>query len=168
MHLSGAQCAVLNRGYTDRPMFTDRFVGSQKPPGSRIDLCFRGDVSKANAIKDEWAFVWDDALRANIAYALQEGSKLGPMFGRLEVEAPDVAIDRKPAIVIKAPVKGEGWLVSNGCCKPNLHRDLRVAIDGVRIETPETFSIDYAKIKNNRIYHGSELGLTAINGLQVL
>jgi hypothetical protein len=93
-------------------------------------------------------------LTHRIAYALQQGSKLGPMFGRLEVEAPDVAIDRKPAIVIKPPVKGEGWLVSNGCCKPNLHRDLRVAIDGVRIETPELFSIDYDKIKNGRVFDG--------------
>ena len=93
-------------------------------------------------------------LTHRIAYALKEGSELGPMFGRLEVDAPDVAIDRKPAMVIKPPVKGEGWLVSNGCCKPNLHRDLRVAIDGVRIETPELFSIDYAKIKNGRVFDG--------------
>ena len=44
--------------------------------------------------------------------------------------------------------------MSNGCCKPNLHRDLRVAIDRVRIETPELFSIDYAKIKNGRVFDG--------------
>jgi len=95
-----------------------------------------------------------ERLTHRIAYALKEGSELGPMFEPLEVDAPDVAIDRQPAMVIKPPVKGKGWLASNGCCKPNLHRDLRVAIDGVRIETPETFSIDYAKIKNNRIYDG--------------
>jgi hypothetical protein len=93
-------------------------------------------------------------LTHRISYAPEQGPKLGPMFGRLEVDAPDVAIDRKPAIVIKPPVKGQGWLVSNGCCKPNLHRDLRVAIDGVRIETPELFSIDYAKVRNGRVFDG--------------
>lgn len=57
-------------------------------------------------------------------------------------------------MVIKPPVKGDGWLVSSGCCKPNLHRDLRIAIDGRRIETPEAFAIDWAKVKNGRIFDG--------------
>jgi hypothetical protein len=95
-----------------------------------------------------------ERLSHRIAYALKAGSELRPMFDRMEVDAPDVAIDRQPAIVIKPPVKGDGWLVSSGCCEPNLHRDLRIAIDGVRIETPETFAIDYAKVKNNRVFDG--------------
>jgi len=95
-----------------------------------------------------------ERLTHRIVYALKAGSQLVPMFAPLEVDAPGVAIDRQPAIVIKPPVKGEGWLASSGCCKPNLHRDLRVAIGGVRIETPETFAIDYAKIKNDRIFDG--------------
>ena len=95
-----------------------------------------------------------ERLTHRIVYALKEGSKLVPMFAPLEFEAAGVAIDRKPAIVIKPPVKGEGWIASCGCCQPNLHRDLRVAIDGVRIETPETFAIDYNKIKKDRIFDG--------------
>ena len=77
----------------------------------------------------------------------------------LEADAPDIAINRQPAIVIKPPVRGEGWLVSSSCCKPNVHRDLRIAIDGVRIGTAETFAIDWAKVKNNRIFdsHGSKV-----------
>jgi len=95
-----------------------------------------------------------ERLAHRIVYALKPGSQFVPMFAPLEVDAPNVAVDRKPAIVIKPPVKGEGWLASCGCCKPNLHRDLRVAVDGVRIETPEIFAIDYNKIKNNRIFEG--------------
>ena len=76
------------------------------------------------------------------------------MVGSLEVDAPEVAINRQPAIVIKPPLKGNGWLATSGCCKPNVHRDLRVAIDGVRIETAETFAIDWAKVKNDRIFDG--------------
>ena len=76
-----------------------------------------------------------ERLTHRIAYALKAGSVLAPMFDNLEVDAPDVTIARQPALVLKPPVKGDGWLVSSGCCKPNLHRDLRVAIDGLRIET---------------------------------
>ena len=35
-----------------------------------------------------------ERLTHRITYALKEGSELGPMFGRLEVDAPEVAIDR--------------------------------------------------------------------------
>lgn len=89
-----------------------------------------------------------------IAYALKAGSELAPMFPGLEVEAPEVAINREPAIVIKPPLRGEGWVASSGCCEPNIHRDLRVAIDGVRIETAETFAIDWNRVKNGKIYDG--------------
>ena len=89
-----------------------------------------------------------------IAYALKAGSELAPMMPGLEVDAPEVAIKRKPAILIRPPVKGEGWVVSSGCCEPNIHRDLRVAIDGVRIETAETFAIDWNRIKDGKIYDG--------------
>lgn len=89
-----------------------------------------------------------------ITYALKPGSELAPMIPGLEIDAPEVAINHRPAIVIKPPVRGPGWLVSSGCCKPNIHRDLRVAVDGTRIETVETFAIDWNRIKNDRIYDG--------------
>ena len=89
-----------------------------------------------------------------IAYTLKADSELAVMVDSLEVDAPEVAINRQPAMLIKPPVTGEGWLVSSGCCKPNIHRDLRIAIDGVRIETAETFAIDWAKVKNGRIFDG--------------
>jgi hypothetical protein len=89
-----------------------------------------------------------------IAYTLKADSELAPMITSLEVDAPEVAINRQPAIVIKPPVRGEGWLVTTACCKPNVHRDLRIAIDGVRIETAETLAIDWAKVKNDRIFDG--------------
>jgi len=90
-----------------------------------------------------------------IAYALKADSELAPMITSREVDALEVAINRRPAIEIKPPVRGEGWLVSIGCCKPSVHRDLRIAIDGIRIETAETFAIDWAQVKNNRIFDGN-------------
>lgn len=89
-----------------------------------------------------------------IAYSLKPGSELGPMFAPLEVDAPEVVVDRQPALVIKPPIKGDNWLASCGCCKPNLHRDLRIAVGGARIETPEIFAIDFNKIKGDRIFDG--------------
>jgi hypothetical protein len=89
-----------------------------------------------------------------IAYTLKADSELALMIGSPEVEAPEVAINRRPAIVIRPPLKGNGWLVTTACCKPNVHRDERIAIDGVRIETGETFAVDWAKVKNDRLFDG--------------
>ena len=89
-----------------------------------------------------------------IVYALKPDSELAPMVGSLEVDAPEVAINRQPAIVIRPPLKGKGWLAASACCKPNVHRDERIAIDGVRIETGETFAVDWAKVKNDRLFDG--------------
>ena len=48
--------------------FSDRF----DPTGVREELCFRTRLTPANELKDAWAFVWDTALRSNIAYTLQD------------------------------------------------------------------------------------------------
>jgi hypothetical protein len=89
-----------------------------------------------------------------IAYSLKPGSQLALMIGSLVVDAPQVTIDRRPPMAIRPPLEGKGWLASSACCKPNLHRDLRVAIDGVRIETAETFAVDWVKVENNRLFDG--------------
>jgi hypothetical protein len=89
-----------------------------------------------------------------IAYTLKADSELALMVGSLEADAPEVAINRQPAIVIRPPLKGNGWLAAAACCKPNVHRDERIAIDGVRIETGETFAVDWAKVKNERLFDG--------------
>jgi hypothetical protein len=89
-----------------------------------------------------------------ITYALKADSELALMVGSLKVDAPEVAINRQPAIVIRPPLKGNGWLATSACCKPNVHRDERIAVDGVRIETGETFAVDWAKVKNDRLFDG--------------
>jgi len=89
-----------------------------------------------------------------IAYTLKPDSELALMVGSLEVDAPEVVIDRHPAVVIRPPLKGNGWLATTACCKPNVHRDERIAIDGVRIETGETFAVDWARVRNDRLFEG--------------
>jgi murein DD-endopeptidase MepM/ murein hydrolase activator NlpD len=95
-----------------------------------------------------------DRLNHRIAYKLKPDSGLAAMYDVLGVDAPDVTVDRTAAITIKPPVSGAGWFNSTGCCTPNLHRDLRIAIGGVEIETPELFAIDWARLKDGRIFDG--------------
>ncbi len=89
-----------------------------------------------------------------IAYTLEANSELAVMAGNLGVDAPEVAINRQSAIVIRPPLAGNGWLASSACCKPNVHRDERIAINGVRIETAETFAVDWVRVKNDKIFDG--------------
>src|SRR6266542_1529491 len=52
-------------------MFSARFEGSAKYGSARQRLVFEAELSRVNALKDEWSFIWDGPLRANIAYTLQ-------------------------------------------------------------------------------------------------
>jgi hypothetical protein len=50
-------------------MFSDRF--DTNPTATRPDLEFRAMVARTSDVKNEWAFISDDALRSNIGCALQ-------------------------------------------------------------------------------------------------
>jgi hypothetical protein len=89
-----------------------------------------------------------------IAYTLAPDSQLGLLADPPEVDAPEVAINHQAAIVIRPPVKGDDWLAGAACCKPNVHRDERIAISGVRVETAETFAIDLVKVRHDRVFDG--------------
>jgi murein DD-endopeptidase MepM/ murein hydrolase activator NlpD len=95
-----------------------------------------------------------ERLNHRIAYKLKPDSALAAMYDVLKVDAPDVMVDRTAAITIRPPLSGAGWLNSTGCCTPNLHRDLRIAVSGRAIETPELFAIDWALLKDGRIFDG--------------
>jgi Peptidase family M23 len=89
-----------------------------------------------------------------IAYTLAPDSKDKAMIDRPEIDGPEVAVNRAPAIVVRPPFAGDGWLVTSACCKPNVHRDERIAINGARIETAETFAVDWGKVKGDRLFNG--------------
>ena len=62
---------------------------------------------------------------------------------------------RRPAKVIAPPLGGKGWWNGNGCCVPaDAHRFLRLAVDGVRYNKPETFAIDWIRIRDGEILEG--------------
>jgi Peptidase family M23 len=89
-----------------------------------------------------------------IAYTLATDSQNRTMIDRPEVDGPEVAINRRPAVVVRPPLTGDGWLVTSGCCRPNVHRDERIAINGARIETAETFAVDWGKVRSDRLFDG--------------
>jgi Peptidase family M23 len=90
-----------------------------------------------------------------IAYTLPAGAPSAAVLGATEVHGPEVAVNRRPAIVIKQPpLEGKGWLATTACCGPNPHRDLRLAVDGGRIETAETFAVDWGLVKGDRLFAG--------------
>jgi Peptidase family M23 len=95
-----------------------------------------------------------DRLSHRIVYAIEPTAPLASIIGSLEVVGPDVAVDKRPAIVLVPPLTGPGWWAANGCCKPNIHRDTPIAIDGSRIETAETFAMDWVQIRDGKMFEG--------------
>jgi hypothetical protein len=91
-----------------------------------------------------------------IGYSLPAGTGSAVVLGAAqgEIDGPTVAVNRRPAIVIEPPLRGDGWLATTACCGPNPHRDLRIAVDGRRIETGETFAVDWGQIKGNKLFRG--------------
>src|ERR1043166_2688435 len=89
-----------------------------------------------------------------LVYSVPAGTSTAVFVEPPVIDGPEIAINRRAATVIKPPVKGDGWLATCACCTPNLHRDLRIVVDGRRIETAETFAVDWALLKGDRVYEG--------------
>ena len=87
-------------------------------------------------------------------YSIPAGTSTAVFVDPPVIHGPEVAINRRPATVIKPPLKGNGWLATTACCTPNVHRDLRIVVDGRRIETAETFAVDWALLKGDRVDEG--------------
>lgn len=95
-----------------------------------------------------------DSVSNRIEYTLPEGIAGAAIVDDWVVHGPEVAVDRSEAIVIQPPLAGEGWLATSACCSPNVHRDLRLSADGLRLATAETFAVDWARVEGNRVYEG--------------
>jgi Peptidase family M23 len=95
-------------------------------------------------------------VTSRIAYSVPDGTASAVVLGAAagEVTSPKVKVNRQRAIVIKPPLAGDGWLATTACCGPNPHRDLRLAVDGRRIETGEAFAVDWGQVSGNRLFEG--------------
>jgi hypothetical protein len=78
---------------------------------------------------------------------------LATVISSREVTGPEVTVDTHDAIAIAPPLSGPGWASLNGCCVPNIHRNVRIAA-GTRIATPETFAIDWIQVRGDKFFEG--------------
>lgn len=85
--------------------------------------------------------------------ALPAGAGIGP---RVTFVAARTEVDPRPAVILAPPLRGDGWLVGNGCCsEANPHRMAIIAIDGSP-HVPERFAIDFVQLdSSSRLFHGS-------------
>jgi hypothetical protein len=72
---------------------------------------------------------------------------LEALIGTHAIEGPKLEVPRRPAMVIAPPLSGEGWWNGNGCCDTTPHRSFRIAVDGERFVTPESFAIDWVQVR---------------------
>jgi len=56
-----------------------------------------------------------------------------------------VTISTDQPVVVGAPLRGHGWIVENGCCTLNAHRNVLLPVGG-RINGAERFAIDMSRI----------------------
>jgi hypothetical protein len=58
----------------------------------------------------------------------------------------ETAVGTEPAVEVEPPLRGDRWLVGNGCCESiTAHRGATLAINGV-IDAPERFAIDFVQL----------------------
>ncbi|GAB3389719.1 M23 family metallopeptidase [Humibacter soli] len=90
-----------------------------------------------------------------VEYALPASLPGNVIVDDTVVQGPRVDVDAAKPITIAPPLRGDGWLATSACCSPNVHRDLRLAVDGQSWATAETFAVDWAQVKGDRLYEGT-------------
>jgi hypothetical protein len=88
-----------------------------------------------------------------LTYTIPSDSAVAAIVGTTTVQGPLVAIDHRPATVILSPLAGPGWAAINGCCTPNIHRNVRIGA-GTHIARPELFAIDWVQLDGDRLFSG--------------
>jgi Peptidase family M23 len=92
-------------------------------------------------------------LSHRVVYDFAQADPLASMIGSREVVGVEVEVSKNAPVPIIAPLTGPGWAAFNGCCAPNIHRNVRVAA-GTRIATPETFAIDWIQLEGDKFFEG--------------
>lgn len=69
--------------------------------------------------------------------------------------APPLKISSQPAVVLTPPIKGDGWVDANGCCREiGPHRFVTNPMNGT-LDPSEQFAIDWIKIdRQGRAFRG--------------
>lgn len=101
------------------------------------------------------------AVRTDISYTLPGNAPFRTIIGATTVHAPLVLVDTSPPTVVKAPLRGPGWLSFNGCCLPSApHRNVMLPADDGTYRAFEMFAIDWVKVDSGTVFRGSGAQLT--------
>ena len=95
------------------------------------------------------------SLGHHITYAVAPDAPVRSLIGSFEVDGPRLSVDPRPTTIIAPPLRGDGWLATNGCCAAaSVHRAVRVPVGGTRIGKQETFAIDWARLRDGQPFSG--------------
>lgn len=95
-------------------------------------------------------------LTNRITYAVPGDAPSRAIIGSTTVDGPVLRVDRRAPIVISSPLRGSGWLNSNGCCgdPSSPHRGLLLSSSNGAYVTPEIFAVDWVRVVNGAPYTG--------------
>ena len=130
-------------------------LGELKPGTKTREVPSSGSVATMMDVKVPPGEV-PERITNRITYELPANTLkvLKALIGGLTTEGPRLDVPRRPATVIAPPLSGEGWWNGNGCCLTTGHRSHRLAVDGLRFVTPETFAIDFEQVRGTRTFEG--------------
>jgi len=96
-----------------------------------------------------------DGVSHHITYEIAPDAPGRSLIGSLAVDGPQLPVDPRPTTIIAPPLRGDGWLATNGCCAAQtIHRAVRVPVDGTRIGKQEIFAIDWARLRDGEAFSG--------------
>ena len=94
-------------------------------------------------------------LTHRIAYDLPPDAPPAALTASRRVDGPELAVDPRQPVVLAPPLRGPGWLTANSCCDAfTTHRSGRGPVDGARLVKPETFAIDWVRLRDGRLFEG--------------
>lgn len=145
-HIAGASLAAVTEGnFYQQPVTPAAQIAVSGQVSVQVDV----KVPRGTRLPRRLTHVVGWQLPANApALALLDGKPTGQTTA-LPLTVPSIRAE-----VIDAPLRGDGWLSINGCCRPNPHRSLRVPTDGTHEVKSEMFAVDWVQIKNGTYFTG--------------
>jgi hypothetical protein len=81
---------------------------------------------------------------------------LAAIISSRTVDGPELVVDPRLPTVLAPPLRGGGWLNSNGCCfAMTPHRLSRLVVDGAHWRKIETFAIDWIELRDGKPFEGN-------------
>jgi murein DD-endopeptidase len=146
---------VLDANGTQKPLAS--FSGSELDgmvvhPGG--DAAQKSKIGPAQfAVVYMWAtFDTLDAVPASISHRV--AAKIGDYPEAFSVDIPATPVDRKPVVVISAPLTGEDWVAGNGPSNASAHRRALIPVNGCAYIS-QRFAIDWIEAyPDGKTYQG--------------